>query len=182
MTKIPDPAAPIGSPAPSRAAASLGVRALSRLIDFVLLGVVNAIVVGMVLVGAVLGQSGGVYGVTGASSVVATVVSAVLGAVLNLGYFTLLESRNGQTLGKMITKLRVVDAAGQVPTLEQALRRNVWVAFGVLGVVPVIGGLLGGLAQLAAVIAIAIGINDQHGDGRAWHDRLAGNTLVVGSD
>lgn len=179
MTKIPDPVAPIGSPAPSRAAASLGVRALSRLIDFVLLGVVNAIVVGMVLVGAVLGQS---YGVTGASSVVATVFSAVLGAVLNLGYFTLLESRNGQTLGKMITKLRVVDAAGQVPTLEQALRRNIWVAFGVLGVVPVIGGLLGGLAQLAAVIAIAIGINDQHGDGRAWHDRLAGNTLVVGSD
>ena len=180
MTETPDhaagaPAQPLASPT----AASVGVRAVARLIDFVLLGIVNAIVVNAIVVGALLGQSGGMFLATGASSIVAGAISAVLGAAINLAYFGLLESRGGQTLGKMIMKLRVVDAAGQTPSLEQALRRNIWVACGIAGVVPFVGGLIGSLAQLAAVITIAIGIADDKNGGRGWHDRFAGDTLVV---
>jgi hypothetical protein len=45
----------------------------------------------------------------------------------------------------------------------------------------VIGGLFGSLAQLVAVILIAVGIHDERSGGRGWHDRFAGGTLVVGS-
>lgn len=169
------------APAASLAAtaASIGPRAGARLVDFVILGIVNAVVIGVVLVGAILGQSGGMLMGVGGSSILAGAVGALLGAVLNLAYFAILESRSGQTVGKMLLKLRVVDSAGQVPTLEQALRRNIWVAFGIAGVVPLIGGLVGSLAQLAAVVMIAIAIADDKSGGRGWHDRFAGGTLVV---
>lgn len=180
MTETPEPT---GTETTQSApvAASLGVRAAARLIDFVLLAIVNVVIVSVIVVGAVLGQSGGFAG-TGASSIVAGAVSAVLGAAVNLGYFAFLESRGGQTVGKMVMKLRVIDASGGTPSLEQAVRRNIWVAFGVAGVVPIIGGLIGSLAQLAAVITIAIGISDAQRGGRGWHDRFAGDTLVIGAD
>ena len=65
------------------------------------------------------------------------------------------------------------------PSLEEAARRNCWVAFGVLGVVPVVGGFVGGLASLVAVILIAVGINGDTVNRQAWHDRFAGGTRVV---
>jgi uncharacterized RDD family membrane protein YckC len=171
--------APTAGPVP---AATLGVRAVARLIDFVLLAIVNAVVVGIVVVGAILGQSGGLVMGSGASGLVASAIGAVLGAAINLAYFAGLESRDGQTIGKMVMKLRTVDASGRVPSIETAIRRNIWVAFGVVGVVPVIGGLIGSLAQLAAVVTIAIGIADAKSGGRGWHDRFAGGTLVVPAD
>jgi len=184
MTENPESFATAAGPPPpvAPAAASLGVRAVARLIDFVLLGIANFIVIGVIVLGMVLGQSGGVFLTSGASSILAGVVSTVLGAAINLGYFALLESRNGQTVGKMIMKLRVVDASAGTPSLEQALRRNIWVGFGIAGVVPIIGGLIGSLAQLAAVVTIAIGIADDKRGGRGWHDRFAGDTLVVSAD
>lgn len=183
MTDLPDHStvpgqAPRPGPAGPRAA-SLGVRAVARLVDFVILGIVNAVVVGALLVGAILGESGGVFMGAGASGLVASSVAAVLGAAINLAYFAGFESRTGQTVGKMVTKLRVVDDAGRTPSLEQSIRRNIWVACGVAGVVPIIGGLIGSLAQLVAVITIAVGIGDGTSGGRGWHDRLAGGTLVV---
>lgn len=162
-------------------AAGLGVRAVARLVDFVILAVVNAVVVGALLVGAVLGQSGGMVMGSGASSIVAGAVGALLGALINLAYFAALESGGRQTIGKTVMKLRVIDEAGNAPSVEQAIRRNIWVAFGIVGVVPIIGGLIGGLAQLGAVIMIAVGITDSKSRGRGWHDRFAGGTLVVAS-
>lgn len=161
--------------------AGLGARAVARLIDFVILGVVNAVLVGVVLVGAILGQSGGMVMGAGASGLLASAVGAVLGAAINLAYFAGLESRSGQTVGKIVMRLRVVGESGGVPSLEQAIRRNIWVAFGIAGVVPIIGGLVGSLAQLAAVVVIAVGIADGKSGGRGWHDRFAGGTLVVAS-
>ncbi|GAA1761714.1 hypothetical protein GCM10009795_005220 [Nocardioides hankookensis] len=160
-------------------AGGLSARFIARLIDFVLLAIVNAVVVGVVLVGAVLGESGGMVMGADASSIVASAVGAVVGALLSLAYFAVLESGGRQTAGKWLMKLRVVDAAAGAPSVEQAIRRNIWVAFGVAGVVPIIGGIVGGLAQLAAMVLIAIGINDGKSGGRGWHDRFAGNTLVV---
>jgi uncharacterized RDD family membrane protein YckC len=173
-----DPTAPIPD---AHRTAGLGVRAVARLIDFVLLGVVN-VVVGVVLLGALLGQSGAMPLGAGASGVLAGSIGALLGAVINLSYFAVLESRDGQTLGKRVASLRTVDASGGVPSLEQAVRRNVWVGFGVAGVVPLVGGAIGGLAQLAAVVTIALTIAADGSDGRGWHDRFAGATAVVPAD
>jgi uncharacterized RDD family membrane protein YckC len=183
MTDVPDYStvpgqAPRSGPT-GPAAASVGIRFVARLVDFVILGVVNAVLVGALLVGAILGESGGMFMGAGASGLLASAIGAVLGAVINLAYFAVLESRRGQTVGKMVTKLRVVDDAGRNPTLEQAIRRNIWVACGIAGIVPIIGGLVGSLAQLVAVITIAVGISDGKSGGRGWHDRFAGGTLVV---
>jgi uncharacterized RDD family membrane protein YckC len=180
MTDAPrDSLSSEGSPAVTPPAGGLGVRAVARLIDFVLLAVVNAVIVGVVLVGAILGESGGMMMGAGASGILASAVGAVCGAAINLGYFAALESGGRQTVGKKMMKLRVVGPDGNAPTIEQAIRRNIWVACGIAGVVPIIGGLIGSLAQLAAVVMIAIGIADGKSGGRAWHDRFAGNTLVV---
>lgn len=160
-------------------AAGLGVRALARLIDFVVLAVTNAVLVGVIVVGAVLGKSGGMVPGAGASSILAGMVGALVGALINLAYFGAFESGGRQTIGKMVMKLRVIDAAGRAPSVEQAIRRNIWVAFGIAGVVPIIGGLIGSLAQLAAAVLIAVGVCDAKSGGRGWHDRFAGETVVV---
>jgi uncharacterized RDD family membrane protein YckC len=173
----PGPGYPDPGPVAGTRPAELLDRFLARLVDFVLLAIVDGIVVSGIVVGAIMGESGGFY--YGASDYAARVVSAVLTAALYLAYFSYLESSRGQTVGKMVMKLHVVGSQGGHPALEQAARRNCWVAFGVLGVVPVIGGFLGGLASLIAVILIAVGINSDTVHRQAWHDRFAGGTRVV---
>ncbi len=177
----PPPASGFGAPGPGPVTGArpgeLLDRFLARLIDFVLLGVVNAILVTVIVVGVVMGDSANGFG--GASTLAAGLISSLLSAALYLGYFGYLESTRGQTIGKMVMKLRTVGPDGGNPTLEQALRRNVWVAFGALGVIPVIGGLIGSLASLAAVIMIAIGINKDPVNRQAWHDEFAGGTRVL---
>lgn len=181
MSEQPPPPAPGYEPtaAPQTGArpGELLDRFVARLIDGILLAVVNAIIVTVIVVGAVLGESGSFYG--GASSVLAGIVSAVVTTAIYMGYFAYLESSRGQTVGKMVMKLRTVGPNGGNPTLEQALRRNIFMAFGLLGVVPIIGGLVGGLAQLVAVIMIAVGINGDPVNRQAWHDKFAGGTRVL---
>jgi len=155
-------------------------RLVARVIDFVLLAVVSAIVVDLLVVRAVLGDEAGLYGL-GAGWLDAA-VSALLTAAIQLGYFALMESQEGSTVGKSVMRLRTVGPHGGRPTIEEAVRRNIWTAFGVLGVVPVVGSALGGLATLAAVIAIAVGINADPASRRGWHDRFAGGTRVVRQD
>jgi uncharacterized RDD family membrane protein YckC len=151
-------------------------RFVARFIDLVLVGIVNAIVVAVVVVGTIMGQSGG-FGV--ASSFAAGAVSAVLSTILYLGYFGYLESSRGQTVGKMIMKLHTVGPDGGNPTMEQAIRRNIWTGFGILGIVPIIGGLIGVLGEIVAVIMIAVGINGDTVNRQAWHDKFAGGTRVT---
>jgi hypothetical protein len=52
------------------------------------------------------------------------------------------------------------------------------VALGILGVIPIIGGLIGGLAELVIVIVIAVTINNSPTK-QGWHDNLAGGTKVI---
>lgn len=151
-------------------------RFVARLIDMILLAVVNAIIVSVIVAGAIMGGSGG-FGV--ASSWAIGAVAAVLSSALYLGYFTFLESSRGQTLGKMIMKLHTVGPGGGHPTVEQAARRNIWVAFGILGVIPIIGGILGSIGTLVAVIMIAVGINNDTVRRQAWNDHFAGETQVL---
>ena len=157
--------------------ADLLMRFLARLIDFVLIGIVNAIVTALLVVG-LLGLNGGGYGFSMGSNYAAGAISSIITAVLSLGYFTLMESRNGQTLGKMLLKLQTQGPGGGRPTTEEAARRNAWVALGILGVIPVIGGLIGGLISLAIVIVIAVTISNSPTK-QGWHDGVAGGTRVV---
>lgn len=180
MTEQPPPPAPgydpsVGPQAGARPAELLD-RFLARLIDGILLAVVNVIIVSVLVVGALMGESGGLYG---ASGYAATAVSAVIGAVIYVGYFAWMESSRGQTVGKMVMKLRTLGPTGGNPTLEQAVRRNIWMGAGLLGVIPIIGGLIGALLELAAVIMIAVGISNDTANRRAWHDHFAGGTRVV---
>jgi uncharacterized RDD family membrane protein YckC len=122
-----------------------------------------------------MGADGGLMG-TGTTLGV-RLVSAVLTAAIYLGYFSYLESSRGQTLGKMVMKLRTVSPTGGNPTLAEAVRRNIFTGFGVLAFIPFLG-FLAGLAQLIAIIMIAVGISKDTVNRQAWHDIFAGGTQV----
>ena len=169
----PTPPAPAAGRGAAPAAAS-GVgqpgslldRFLARLIDGLILGVV-AFFLNLIL------------GIISDSWILTTAISAVITAVLYVGYFAYFESNRGQTIGKQVMKLRTFGPDGASnPTMEQAARRNIWMGFGILGVIPVLGAIIGGLASLAAVILIAVNINSdprrQH-----WFDKFAGGTQVM---
>ena len=177
MTQMPpNPQESAGAPPTGRPGELLD-RFLARLIDGILLAVVNVVIVSMIVVGALMGETAS--GFSAASTAVAGVVAALVSTAIYLGYFAYLESSRGQTVGKMVMKLQTVGPQGGHPSLEQALRRNIFMAFGLAGIIPVIGGIIGGLAQLAAVIMIAVGINNDPVRRQAWHDRFAGGTAVV---
>ena len=144
----------------------LADRFVARFLDGIIVGVADLII------SLVLGSISSSWFITG-------FIYAVVGAALNLGYFAYFESSRGQTLGKQVMKLKVFgpDHVSN-PTLEQAVRRNIWTAFGILGIVPFVGSLLGGLLALGAVILIVVNINSdpqrQH-----WFDKFAGGTQVL---
>lgn len=174
----PMPAGPAGGTAVGQPA-DVGVRFLARLIDYVVLFIVVTIVVSVVVVRTVMNGQVAPMGLGGVSFI-ASVVSALLSAAIYLGYFALMESGTGQTLGKMALGLRVQGPDGGNPTLEQAVRRNIFTAFGVVAIVPVIGGLVGWLAQVVAMIMCGVTIGSSPVR-EGWHDRFAGATSVVKS-
>lgn len=140
----------------------------------ILLFVVNAIIITVVIIGAVFSALGG-----RSSGFLAGAIGAVLSAAIYLGYFAFMESNRGQTVGKMLMKLQTQGPDGQKPTMEQALKRNAWVALGVLAIIPFVGGLLGSVAQLGAAIYIAVTINNNTATRQGWHDEFAGGTKVI---
>jgi uncharacterized RDD family membrane protein YckC len=89
-----------------------------------------------------------------------------------------MESGQGKTLGKMILRLQTRGPSGGKPTTEEAVRRNIWVAAGILAVVPVVGSWVGGLLELVAVISIIVTIA-QSPTKQGWHDQFAGGTSVT---
>jgi len=151
-------------------------RFLARLVDSILVGIVNFLVTTVIIVGAVMGSSASSFG--GGASYAAAAVAALLGTAISLGYFTYLESSRGQTFGKMLMKLRTVGPGGGNPTMEQALRRNSYLALGLLGLIPVIGWIAS-LASVVAIVAIAVTINGDPVNRQGWHDHFAGETRVL---
>jgi uncharacterized RDD family membrane protein YckC len=167
---------PMQAPSGIGLPADLLMRFLARLIDYIVIGIANFIVVTIVVVGAIMGSSAGGFGMGG--SFAAGAVYAILSAGIYLGYFALLESRNGQTLGKMLLKLQTQGPNGETPTMEQAIKRNAFTAIGIVGVVPIIGGIVGGLGSLIAGIMIAVTISNSPTK-QGWHDMFAGGTKVI---
>jgi uncharacterized RDD family membrane protein YckC len=152
-------------------------RFLARLIDFVLLGIVNFVIVSIIIVSTVMGSNGGMYS-TGSSFAVGA-VSAILSTLITMGYFTFMEASQGKTVGKMLMKLHTEGPNGGHPTYQEAFMRNIWAGLGILGIIPIIGGLIGALAEIVAVIMIAVGINTDVVHRQAFHDKLAGGTRVI---
>lgn len=160
----PQQPAGIGGPA------DLFTRIIARFIDGVILAVVNMIFVVFLIFGVILSASGVGFGFGGFSGW--GLLSSLITTAIIVGYFAYLESSKGQTLGKMAMKIKVLGPDGQNPTMEQALKRNAWLA---LGIVPIVGGLL----YLGAVIYIIVTINGNAATGQGWHDEFAGGTRVI---
>jgi uncharacterized RDD family membrane protein YckC len=137
--------------------AGLGVRIGARLLDGLLVGLPASIILGLLGVGTVG------FGLRGWTS-------SVVMALLWFGYFVWFESNRGATVGKQLLKIRVVTADGRPPPVDVAAKRNVWM---LLGIVPVVGGLL----SLVAVIAIMVTIASNP-DNRGLHDTFAGSGVV----
>lgn len=173
---VPGAAPGVGQPA------DLLPRFLARLIDFILVGFVNGILVTALVVGVVMGSDVDSFGTWGGGGFgagwAASAVSSILSTAITWGYFTWMEANRGQTVGKMLLKLETRGPDGGRPTMEQALKRNAFVAIGLLGIIPVIG-FLSGLASLLAVILIAVTIYNNPLTRRGWHDDFAGGTQVV---
>lgn len=159
-----------GTPRP----AELTNRFLARLIDHVILGIVFVpiwIVIGIVIA----------VGLDGfAATFVANAIVGVLVAAIYVGYFAYLESSRGQTIGKMLMKLRTYGPDGvSNPTMEQAAKRSIYAGLSVLWIVPVLGQLVAGLGQLALMIYIAVTLNNDQPEHQGWHDKFAGGTKVL---
>jgi uncharacterized RDD family membrane protein YckC len=178
MAPPPPPPPPVGGAAPYAAApgapavggvgqpGNLLDRFLARLIDGVIVFIPLAIL-NVILVAA------------SNSWFVANAITAVIDAVVALGYFGYLESNRGQTIGKQVMKLRVYGPDGHSnPTMEQAIRRNIWAGFGILNIIPILGAIASFVLGVVALVLLVIGINGdpqrQH-----WFDKFAGGTKVV---
>ena len=173
-------APPVGSPYTGGGPQPGGLldRFLARLIDGILLAIVNFLIASVVVVGAIMGESGGSTMFAAGSNYAVAAVTALIGVAIQMGYFVFMESSRGQTVGKMIMKLRTVGPGGGNPTVEEAARRNIFNAIGLLGLIPVIGWV-SGFVSLVAVIMIAVNINQDTVNRQGWHDRFAGGTRVL---
>lgn len=141
-------------------------RFLARLLD--------AFVVGLPL-GILLGLVFSFAGIADKTSGV--ILMSAISLLAMVAYHVHFESREGRTPGKRVFGLRIVNANGAVPSVEEAFRRNAWILLGVLSGVPGIKAI-SGLAQAAAGVGIAVTIS-MDADNQGWHDKFAGGTRVL---
>lgn len=167
----PQPGMPVGTPRP----AELLNRFLARLIDHVLLGIVFGVL--WVILSSIF-LRGFTYSL--GEWFLFYLFFTALSVAASLAYFGFLESNRGQTVGKMLLKLRTYGPDGvSNPTLEQALKRNGYVAINVISIVPILGPFIAALATLGAVIYIAVTLNNDQPNHQGWHDKFAGGTRVL---
>jgi uncharacterized RDD family membrane protein YckC len=164
------PAAALGVPRPGE----LVDRFLAKLIDGVILGVVYVVI--SAIVGSIV-YSG--YH-SGGEIFMFWLIVGIIDTVLYLGYFAYMESSRGETVGKMVMKLKVYGPDGvSKPTMEQAIRRNIYYAWPLIMIVPVVGWILGPVAAVASAVLILVGINGDAVKRQHWFDKFAGGTTVV---
>jgi uncharacterized RDD family membrane protein YckC len=87
------------------------IRFISFLIDTIVLGVLIG-VIGSILGFSVVSQTAG-WGF------------GLLSFIIFLAYFTYLEGSKGQTIGKMVTKIKVIREDGGKINMNQAFTRNI---------------------------------------------------------
>jgi uncharacterized RDD family membrane protein YckC len=145
----------------------------------VLLFVVNIFLVSALITGLLMGGNVQPLGVGVAQNYGVNAVSSLLTAAIYLGYFTLMEHNTGRTLGKRIMKLETRGPGGGRPTLQEAVKRNLFTALPALSIIPFVGGYLSSISWLVAVVLIATTISSNPATRQGWHDRFAGGTSVV---
>ncbi|TCN49065.1 putative RDD family membrane protein YckC [Rhodococcus sp. SMB37] len=157
----PSPTPGFGPSQPGELLPRLGARIIDGLIVGIPMGILTAIVT------------------FGSGSGFMSLLMSILTGLVAFGYWTYLESSQGATFGKKLLGLSVVGPAGGHPTLEEAAKRNAFVALQVLTGIPILGWLAS-LASLAAYIGIAVTI-EKDGTKQGFHDKFAGGTRVVKS-
>lgn len=176
----PPPPGPMGGPPPPPQLglprpAELFDRFLARLIDGVGFLIVYGILYGILASIFLRGYSSSVGEI-----LLFAIFLNILGTMVYIGYYAYFESTKGATFGKQLMKLKVVGPDGvNHPTMEQAVKRNAFQAISLIGIIPFIGRFFGPLLSLAAVIFIAVGINNDTVARRGWHDNFAGGTTVL---
>ena len=101
-----------GNPLETREYQGIGIRLVSLIIDNIIVGII---------IGAI--GSGIGFGMMTQRMVPWWI--GLLYFVIYVGYFTLLEGSKGQTIGKMVTKIKVVREDGGQIDMNQALTRNI---------------------------------------------------------
>ncbi|WP_067822978.1 RDD family protein [Nocardia inohanensis] len=136
--------------------AGIGSRAAARFIDWIIAGIVGAIM--FWLLGIVADLPGW--------------IAALPGAGFGFLYFVCFEVSSGATPGKKLLGLHVNGAGGAAkPSIAESAKRN---AYMLLNLIPWLGNVLWAGAALA--IAVTVGTSPAK---QGWHDNFAGGTQVV---
>lgn len=156
----------------TRTLASVGQRALARILDAVIAGaaggIIGAILGGLIFAAAASGSETGSILTLGVSFVVILLI-----AIIGLAYETLMLTFYGATLGKMVMKIKVVSVeTGENPQLLNALLR--FALPGVMGLIPIVGGL-------AALACWLSPLFDSSGRQQGWHDKVAKTVVIANS-
>lgn len=149
--------------------ASAGSRLGARILDIVIM-VVVIVVLGLLGVAALLTPSSGDTVIDDEATISLAVFFSfvALAAVVGLLYEVVMIAVRGQTLGKMMTSIKVVRADnGLEPGWGKSIGR--WIIPVVLAFIPFVGWLLSLLVYLSLLWDSAR---------QGWHDKAAG-TLVV---
>lgn len=158
-------------------------RFLARILDGIIVAIPTAIVVVLLqILGRAMGSVGEwLFGI----------LAAIVYVIAVMGYFSWMEANKGQTLGKLVLKLRTEGPSGGNPTMQQAFKRNSFylitlagvllgavVSIGILWILGSIIQVLAGIAGFVVVIMIAVSINSSPTK-QGMHDKFAGGTRVV---
>ena len=101
-------------------------------------------------------------------------ISSLIMLIVWLAYRVIMETKKGATIGKMAIGARVISVNGQNLSAVDSLKRNSWYILGaVLGLIPMVGGLV----QLALYIAVGVTIG-QSPEKQSFTDKFA-NAYVV---
>lgn len=105
----------------------------------------------------------------------------ILTSLVYLAYCTLFTATNGQTLGKRITRIKIITLSGSTPDLRTSLLRNLFGFCLPLGsYLEYYSSPIAGLVGQALAILVVFGFTAAFFNPRkqGWHDRLAGTVVV----
>lgn len=136
--------------------AGIGSRAAARFIDWIIAGIVGAIL----------------FWLLGVVADLPNWIAALPGAGFGFLYFVFFEVSSGATPGKKLLGLHVNGAHGAAkPSIQESAKRN---AYMLLNLIPWFGGMLWFFAAIAIGVTASASSTKQ-----GWHDNFAGGTQVV---
>ncbi len=131
------------------------------IIDFVILGIIEVVVIGLLGFGIPILMGLISQNLVGAGTAIGWLLAFVAVFLAYYFYVIVPTGKTGQTLGKKIVKIKVVDKEGNPPGIGAAFFREV------------IGKAISGFVfNLGFIWA---GFDNQR---RAWHDRMAGTFVI----